>query len=336
VGALIIAVRSLAPLVTAALRSLTKPHPGWLVAAVAVEALSVLATAQQHRVLLGAAGAKRPGVGDYLAVTYVGSAVSSGLPGGPGLAIAYVYRQLRFRGVTESQAGWTLAASGAVSTAVLALVSIVAVTLAGRPTAPTLVLGVAEIAAVPALVGLVRWGAWHPQPVTTVASAVLGRLNRLRRRPVDTGLDRVVTAVATLSDIQPRSWHWLSASTLAAINWGADAACLALCLLAVGTPVPPLATIVTAYLAGVAATQLTPLPAGIGVTEAAITAVLVAHGTPAQPALAAVLLFRLASPGLNTAIGAVIALARPVRTRANATTHGGDRSQAALATMAGR
>ena len=315
VGAAIIAAGSLPSLVSATLRTLTRLHPGWLVAAVAIEAVSVLATAQQHRVLLGAAGAKRPRLGDYLAVTYVGAAVSSSFPGGPELATAYTYRQLRSREVTEGHAMWAVAISGAVSTAVLALAGITVVTLTGRPTASTLVLGMVDIAAVPALVRLFRWAARHPRPVIRVLSATLARLNRLRRQPAGAGLDRAVATVATLSEIQPRSRHWLAALTLAAINWGADATCLALCLLAVGIPVPALAGLALAYLAGVAATQLTPLPAGIGVTEAAITAVLVAHGTPAQPALAAVLLFRLASPGLNTTIGAAIALARSPWTR---------------------
>jgi uncharacterized protein (TIRG00374 family) len=100
-----------------------------------------------------------------------------------------------------------------------------------------------------------------------------------------------------------------------AVNWGADATCLALCLRAVGTPLPSLTTLVLAYVAGVAATQLMLTPAGLGVTEAAITAVLIAHGSPAQAALAAVLLYRLINPGLNTAIGAIVALGGSIRDR---------------------
>jgi hypothetical protein len=311
VGAVAVAAVSVPSTVTATLRALTTVRPGWLAIAVAVETVSVLALAQLHRVMLGAAGAKQPRVGDYLAVTYVGGAVSSSLPGGPALATAYTYRQLRSRGVTEGHATWTLAASGAVSVAVIALISTTLFTLAGRLTASTLTVGAAEIAAAPALVALARWAARHPQPVTRTLSTALGWLNRLRRRPAGSGRDRVVAAVVTLNDIQPRWRHWAAASTWAAVNWGADATCLALCLLAVGTAVPSLAALVIAYIAGVATTQLAPTPAGLGVTEAAITAVLVAHGIPAHPGLAAVVLFRLLSPGLNTAVGAAIGLARP-------------------------
>jgi len=310
VGAVVAAAVSHPSTVVATLHALASVHPGWLAAAVAVEAVSVLAIAQQHRVMLGAAGAQRPRVGDYLAVTYVGGAVSSSLPGGPALAAAYTYRQLRSRGVTEAHAVWTLAVSGAVSTAVIALTSTTLLTLAGRPTPTTLTLGAVEIAAAPTLVALAGWAARHPQPLLRLASTVLGRLNRLRRRPAGTGRDRVVATVLTLNDIQPRWRHWAAALGCAAVNWGADAACLALCLLAVGAAIPSLAAIVLAYVAGVATTELALTPSGLGMTEAAITAALVAHGSPAHPALAAVLLFRLVSPGLNTAIGAMIGLTR--------------------------
>jgi uncharacterized membrane protein YbhN (UPF0104 family) len=301
--------------VATALRTLTRLHPGWLAAAIAVEAVSVLGKGQVQRVLVGASGARRPRMGDYLAVTYVGAAVSGSLPGGPALAAAYTYRQLRSRGATEGQAMWTLVASGALMTALIAMVSTTLITFAGRPTAATLVTGAVEVAAAGALAVLARWAARHPDRVTGAVAAALGWLNRLRRRPVDTGRDRVVATVATLTGIQPRRRHWTAALTWAAASWSGDVACLTLCLLAIGTPVPSLAVIVAAYVAGVAATQAAPTPSGLGVTEAAITAVLITHGSPAQSALAAVLLFRLLNPGLNTAVGATIGLLRPLTNR---------------------
>ncbi|WP_329044988.1 flippase-like domain-containing protein [Amycolatopsis sp. NBC_01488] len=309
-GVLVVAAVTHPSVVTATLRVLVAVRPGWLTAAVLVEVVSVLGIAQLHRVLLGAAGATRPRTGDYLAVTYVGGAVSSSLPGGPALAIAYVYRQLRARGVAEASAAWALVVAGAVSTATIALVGGTVLTLAGHLTAVTVVLGAAEVAAVPGLIALVRWAARHPRPVIRFASAVLGRFNLLRRRPVHTGRERVVAAASTLNGIRPAWRHWLGAVSWSAVNWCADAACLALCLLAVGAALPSPGALVLAYVAGVVTTTLAVTPAGLGTTEAAITTVLVAHGSPAQPALAAVLLFRLLSPGLNTAVGTAIAAIR--------------------------
>ncbi|MEV6831848.1 lysylphosphatidylglycerol synthase transmembrane domain-containing protein [Amycolatopsis sp. NPDC051102] len=309
-GVLVVAAATHPSVVTATLRVLVAVRPGWLAAAVLVEVVSVLAIAQLHRVLLGAAGATRPRTGDYLAVTYVGGAVSSSLPGGPALAIAYVYRQLRARGVAEASAAWALVVSGAVSTATIALVGSAVLTLAGHLDAVTVVLGAVEVTAVPGLIALVRWAARHPRPVIGCASAVLGRLNVLLRRPVHTGRERVVAAASALNGIRPAWRHWLCAVTWSAINWGADAACLALCLLAAGAALPSPGALVLAYVAGVVTTELAVTPAGVGTTEAAITTVLVAHGSPTHPALAAVLLFRLLSPGLNTAVGATIAAIR--------------------------
>jgi hypothetical protein len=306
-GVLVVAAVTHPSVVTATLRALVAVRPGWLAAAVLVEVVSVLAIAQLHRVLLGAAGATRPRIGDYLAVTYVGGAVSSSLPGGPALAIAYVYRQLRARGVAEASAAWALVVSGAVSSATIALAGGTVLTLAGHLNAVTVILGAAEVAALPGLIALVRWAARHPRPVIGCASAVLGRLNLLLRRPVHAGRERVVAAASALNGIRPAWRHWLCALTWSAINWGADAACLALCLLAAGAALPSPGALVLAYVAGVVTTALAVTPAGLGTTEAAITTVLVAHGSPTHPALAAVLLFRLLSPGLNTAVGATIA-----------------------------
>jgi putative heme transporter len=306
-GAVVAAAVTHPSMVTATLGALVSVRPGWLTAAVVVEAVSVLAVAELHRVLLGAAGARRPRPRDYLAVTYVGGAVSSCLPGGPALAFAYVYRQLRSRGVAETPAVWTLVVSGAVSTATIALTGATVLTLTGRRSAAHVLLGIAEVAAVPALIALVGWVSRHPRPVIETVTAVLGRL---RPRSVHSGRERVVAAVSTLHDIRPSWRQWLVALAWSAVNWGADAACLTLCLLAVGATLPSPGALVLAYVAGVAATQLAVTPAGLGLTEAAITGVLVAHHLPAHPALAGVLLFRLLSPGLNTAVGATIALTR--------------------------
>jgi putative heme transporter len=333
VAVLMVTVR---PTLTAAVRTLTDLHPGWLAAAVAVESVSVLATAQLHRVMIGAAGVRPPRVGDYLAVTYVGGAVSSSLPGGPALATAYTYRQLRARGVSQAHAGWALTISGVLSTAVMALASTLVFTLDGNASLPRLAVGAAEVAAAVALAVLARWATRHPQPLTRVLTGALGRLNALWRRPAGAGGERLDAFVAGVSRIRPRGRHWVAALVWAAADWGADAACLALCLLAVGTPVPTLAGIVGAYVAGVAATQLAFTPAGLGVTEAAITAALMAHGSPAHAALAAVLLFRLLSPGLNTAIGAVVGVVRPLcdRRRTEPTQLPGTGGPRELATLA--
>jgi undecaprenyl-diphosphatase len=61
----------------------------------------------------------------------------------------------------------------------------------------------------------------------------------------------------------------------------------------------------TIYLIGTAISNVAPSPAGVGVTEAALTAGLTTIGTPVPQAIAGVLLFRLVSFWLPTVLGAV-------------------------------
>ncbi|NKQ52347.1 UPF0104 family protein [Amycolatopsis sp. K13G38] len=297
--------------VPATLRSV---NPFWAATALALEALSLLGTAQLQRVMLAAAGASPPGLRDHVAVTYVGAAISGGLPGGSALGTAYVYRQLRARGVTAARIGLALTAAGLLSTAMMALVSVAALTFVGSA-AGSAAASVVELGVVVALVVLARWVVRHPGVVAAIARWCVARINGLRRRPASLGGDAVSSVVSGLAGIRLPGSRQAAALGWSLADRGADIACLALCLVAVGTPIPSLAAVVTAYVAGVAASQVSLTPAGLGITEAAMTAALVAHGSPAQAALAAVLLFRLFSPGVNVGIGAAIGLARAGRTR---------------------
>ena len=83
-------------------------------------------------------------------------------------------------------------------------------------------------------------------------------------------------------------------TAMALANWLADAAVLAVSIRAAGAPVPWHALLLV-YGSGIAAQSLNNTPGGLGVTEGALGAALVATGLRASQALAAVLLYRLAS-----------------------------------------
>lgn len=297
------------PTIVAALGTVKSVHFMWLVVAAAVEVLSVLGTAELQRVMLAVAGAPRPGLIDHLGTTYVAAAVSGSLPGGPALATAYTYRQLRTRGVTRAHTGWTLTASGVFATATMALATTVILTLDGGGTTSTVLTGAIELLAAAGLFAGVRWATRHPSVIFAAAMWCTTRVDRLRKRTTDPA--RVAAVITGLTSVRMSPRHGISGVVWGFIDRGADIACLGVCLLAVGLPLPSLATLFTAYVAGVAAGQLALTPAGIGLVEAAITGALIADGTTAHAALAAVLLFRMISPGLNTVIGAVIGVSRP-------------------------
>lgn len=307
------------PTIVAALGTVTSVHPAWLVVAELVEVVSVLGTTQLQRVMLAAAGAPRPGLRDHLGTTYVAAAVSGSLPGGTALATAYTYRQLRARGVTRAHTGWTLTASGVFAAATMALVTTVLLTLHGGGTTSVIITGAVEMLAAAGLLAGIRWATRHPAAVFAAAMWCTNKLDRLRARKRTTDRERraqtdparVAAVVAVLTSVRIRPRHAVSGVVWGFLDRGADVACLGVCLLAVGLPMPSPAALFTAYVAGVAAGQLSLTPAGAGLVEAAITGALIASGTPAHTALAAVLVFRMLSPGLNTVIGALVGAFRP-------------------------
>jgi uncharacterized protein (TIRG00374 family) len=93
-----------------------------------------------------------------------------------------------------------------------------------------------------------------------------------------------------------------SAAGLSAINWITDLACMAVCVGALGVPVP-WTHLVVVYGATLGAASLSFTPAGIGIVESAIALALVESGVPASAAIVAALLYRAVSCWLVLAIG---------------------------------
>ena len=86
----------------------------------------------------------------------------------------------------------------------------------------------------------------------------------------------------------------MTVTGLALANWLADAAVLAVSIRAVGAAVP-WHDLLLVYGSGIAAQSLNITPGGLGVAEGTLSLALVATGLRASQALAAVLLYRLAS-----------------------------------------
>ena len=108
---------------------------------------------------------------------------------------------------------------------------------------------------------------------------------------------------------------------LALANWLADAAVLAVSIRATGAAVP-WHDLLLVYGTGIAAQSLNITPGGLGVTEGTLSLTLVATGLGASRALAAVLLYRLASFWLVAFAGWLVLLwlRRPVPGRGAGTT----------------
>ncbi len=275
----------------------------WVVPAIALAGVSMLTAALEQRRVLRAGGLSLP-VRSMVAITLAGNAVSVTLPlAGSTAGTAFTYVQLKKRGADVPTATWALATSGIISATVLAVVLGVGagVTSDGATSivgAVAVLLGVVPIAVL--LMSFrsptVRNYAVH------VADRVIGRLHRTRGR--DDHLDAMVVSQA-FERIALFRLGWragMTAAVYSAVNWITDVACLAVCVSALGVPVP-WTHLVIVYGATLGAASLSFTPAGIGIVESAIAVALMQSGVPASSAIVAALLYRAVACWLVLGVG---------------------------------
>jgi putative heme transporter len=270
-------------------------HWLWIPAALLLESVSMAAFAIMLRRLLAAGGA-RVGIRPMLATAYAANAVSVSVPlAGPALATAFTFRRFTRQGADAPLAGWSLLASGVASSAAAALIVVGGGLASGNimVTAVTVPGGVLVLAVLVAAVAAVR----RPRlrdALERPAEWMLRRGSRMLRRPAaDPG--RTIGAWAQrLGSLQLPPSGWIMATGLSLANWLADAAVLAVSIRATGATVP-WHDLLLVYGSGIAAQSLNITPGGLGVAEGSLSLALVATGLGAGQALAAVLLYRLAS-----------------------------------------
>ncbi len=286
--------------VTADIRRL---NGAWVVPAIALAGLSMLTAALQQRRVLRAAGLSLP-LRSMMAITLAGNAVSVTLPlAGSTAGTAFTYMQLKKRGADVPTATWALATCGIISTTVLAVVLGVGAGVTGD--GATSVVG-----AVAVLLGIVPIGvllmALRSPMVRAHAERIAGRvIDRLHRSKH--GTDRLTSVVVARAFERMAGFRvgWragAAASAYSAMNWVTDAACLAVCVSALGVPVP-WTHLVIIYGATLGAASLSFTPAGIGIVESAIAVALVQSGVPTSAAIVAALLYRAVSCWLALGVG---------------------------------
>jgi putative heme transporter len=291
----------LAPLLTRALTALDRPDWRWLAFAVAAELVSMGAFARVQRRMLSAGGARVP-MCRMAALTYAANAVSVTFPGGAALSSGYVFRRLRSWGATVPAAGFTIVASGALSTLAFALLAVICAVLAGRGGLSSMVTICAVVVLALAAVWVRR--RWHePNLLARIAARALNGVNRIRHREPDAGLAALQRFTTELSAIKPRSRDWAVGLGFAGLNWVADLACLVACCQAVGANGTSLVLVLVAYIAGMSTSSLSLVPGGLGVVDAAMIFALTQGGVSIVSATAGVLLYRLISFALVVALG---------------------------------
>jgi uncharacterized membrane protein YbhN (UPF0104 family) len=270
-------------------------HWLWVPVGLLLESASMAAFAIMLRRLLAVGGA-RVGVRPMLATAYAANAVSVSVPlAGPALATAFTFRRFTRQGADAPVAGWSLLAGGVISSAAAALVVVGGGLASGNilVTAVTVPGGVLAVAVLVAAVVAVR----RPRlrgALERLAGWMLRQGLRMLRRPAAEPGQAIGAWAQRLGSLRLPASGWLTATVLALANWLADAAVLAVSIRAAGATVP-WHDLLLVYGSGIAAQSLNITPGGLGVAEGSLSLALVATGLGASQALAAVLLYRLAS-----------------------------------------
>jgi pimeloyl-ACP methyl ester carboxylesterase/uncharacterized membrane protein YbhN (UPF0104 family) len=266
-----------------------------ILAAIVLESVSMAAFAIMLRRLLAAGGAS-VGVRPMLATAYAANSVSVSVPlAGPGLATGFIFRRFTRQGADAPLAGWSLLAGGVASSAAAVLVVVGGGLASGKTLVAAVAVpgGVLAVAALVMVAAATRWprlcGAFERPAAWTLRHG-----SRLLRRDADDPHRTIRAWAERLGSLQLPPSGWMTVTGLALANWLADAAVLAVSIRATGAPVP-WHDLLLVYGSGIAAQSFNITPGGLGVAEGTLSLALIATGLRAGQALAAVLLYRLAS-----------------------------------------
>ncbi len=267
----------------------------WVLVAVVATAASMNGLARVERRMLRAAG-RTLSFPRMVGLTYAANALNATLPAGSAISVGFVVKRLRTWGATPAAAGFTVLASGALSSATFFALAAVAAVIGGG-SAIGYASGLAAVAAV--VLAAVVVARVKPALVRSVASRAERALTRVSARAAAA----VRGALSGVTSIRPRTRDWAAGAGFAALNWVADLVCLIAACHAVGVSGAAPALVLTAYIAGMSASSVAFLPGGFGVVEVAMIGTLHAGHIGIDAATAAVLMYRLVSTVLVVCIG---------------------------------
>lgn len=276
---------------------------GWVGVAIAAEALSYLARGGGQDVVLGRGG-RRLGPLVQGAAVMAGDAAAYCLPFGFAASGVVMFGVLRRRRVSAAVAGWMFGMSSVFYLSAVAVLTIIAVRIAGDSD-PIPGLQSATVALLVLLTALgVGYALLRRDGVRAWLGGPLEGLRRRRRGTTAGASPGLVARSLGAGGRRLRGWagqlatvrlSWpagVGAFALMMLSWLADVSVLAVSFLALGAT-PPWAGLLLAYCAGQIAGSLPVTPGGLGVVEGSLTLALVAFGGDQTITLAAVLLYRI-------------------------------------------
>lgn len=272
-------------------RALTEIHWGWVALCVLAQAASLSGFGAVQQRLLRAGGVVVSQL-KSVSVIYASTAMAVSLPAGQVFSTAFTYKQTRKWGATPVVASWQLAISGVIAAGSLALIGAAGAFAVGTKVSPvTLVLSVLGAGA---LFYLLRYIAKNPDSIESIGRWVLVRFNRLRKKPVDTGLNRWQEILGQLDSVELKRTDMLATFGWSAVHRAFDVVCLGLACWAIGAE-PSLPGLLIAFAAAKAVGSIPLAPGGLGFVDGTLIATLTAAGATAPQALAAVFVYRVVS-----------------------------------------
>ncbi|HEX5256346.1 MAG TPA: YbhN family protein [Mycobacterium sp.] len=282
--------------------SLYEANWWWLLASVAAAAASMHSFAQIQRTLLKSAGVHVKQLRSEAAF-YAANSLSTTLPGGPVLSATFLFRQQRLWGASAVVASWQLVMSGVLQAVGLALLGLGGAFLLGAKNNPFSLLF--TLGGFVTLLLLAQAVASRPELIDGIGSRVLAWINSVRGRPADTGLDKWRETLMQLESVSLGRRDLGVAFGWSMFNWIADVACLGFAAYAAGDHAS-VAGLTVAYAAARAVGTIPLMPGGLLIVEAVLVPGLVSSGMSLPNAISAMLIYRLISWLLISAIGWVV------------------------------
>lgn len=277
----------------------------WLLAGVAAEAASYVLLSWQLRRLAGPTADLTRGAALRLGLVVFGLGLIT--PASPAEGMVLASAELARRRLTRRRAALTLVLSEWYANGTLWVITGCAILVAAAAgDVPSDERGALVGIAVALLVALAIAGGLARREAVVQWSAVrLGALApRDRRLSVDGRRALGARWYADARTVTPTRRDVAFVVVLALGAWACDACCLFFCLVAAGVTVRPDVALL-AYTVAVLATGVPLLPAGLGIVETALPAVLSSYGVHHATALAGALAYR----GLGTFLPALVGAA---------------------------
>jgi uncharacterized protein (TIRG00374 family) len=237
------------------------------------------------------------------AAFYAANSLSTTLPGGPVLSATFLLRQQRIWGASTVVASWQLVMSGVLQAVGLALLGLGGAFFLGAKNNPFSLLFM--LGGFIALLLLSQAVASRPELIEGIGTRVLSWFNSVRRKPAETGLAKWRETLMQLESVSLGRRDLAVAFSWSMFNWVADVACLAFAAYAAGDHAS-VAGLTVAYAAARAVGTIPLMPGGLLVVEAVLVPGLVSSGMSLPNAISAMLLYRLISWLLISAVGWVV------------------------------